>query len=230
MRVLFTINEAVGHLHPLVPIAQALEAAGHLVAFASLPSFASTVAASGFRFFAVGPHLRELDATPEMQEYARLSDPIARRELARQRVIPALLPRLTLPDLLTLCVEWTPDLIITENTEFAGRVATERRDTPHATLKIGDVYGYAARHELVPAMDALRALVGLPPDPDGAMLFRYLYLLNEPPSIHTDGEVLAPTTLRCRRVVFDRSGTSSARSGSRTSRQDQRSTPRAALW
>src|SRR5207253_11204768 len=76
---------------------------------------------------------------------------------------------------------------------------------PHATLKVGDVYGYAARHELAPAMDALRAAVGLPPDPDGAMLFRYLYLLNEPSSFHPGGE-LPPTTFRCRRVVFDRSG------------------------
>jgi UDP:flavonoid glycosyltransferase YjiC (YdhE family) len=55
-------------------------------------------------------------------------------------------------------------------------------------------------------MHALRALVGLPPDPDGAMLFRYLYLLNEPLSFHTDGQVLPPTTFRCRRVVFDQSG------------------------
>ena len=83
MRVLFTTNPAVGHFHPLVPIARALETAGHLVAFASLPSFPSTVEASGLLFFPVGPHVREFFATAEMQEYARLSDPLAQRELLR---------------------------------------------------------------------------------------------------------------------------------------------------
>jgi MGT family glycosyltransferase len=73
-------------------------------------------------------------------------------------------------------------------------------------LKVGDTFGYATRHELVPAMDALRVSVGLPPDPDGTMLFRYLYLLNEPQSFQIDGEELPPTSFRCRRIVFDQSG------------------------
>jgi MGT family glycosyltransferase len=38
------------------------------------------------------------------------------------------------------------------------------------------------------------------------MLFRYLFLLNEPLSLQNTGEVLPPTTFRCRRVVFDQSG------------------------
>jgi MGT family glycosyltransferase len=54
-------------------------------------------------------------------------------------------------------------------------------------------------------MNALRLSLGLPADPDGAMLFRYLYLLNEPLAFQPDAEELPPTTLRCRRVVFDQS-------------------------
>ena len=35
MRVLFTSQPALGHFHPLVPIARVLESAGHEVAFAT---------------------------------------------------------------------------------------------------------------------------------------------------------------------------------------------------
>jgi MGT family glycosyltransferase len=125
----------------------------------------------------------------------------------RQHLTPVLLPRLTLPDLLGWCENWSPNLIIGDNYQFAGRVAAERFDIPHVTLKVGNAFGYATRHELVPAMDALRFSVGLPTDPDAAMLFRYVYLLNEPQSFQTAAEELPPTTFRCRRIVFDRSGT-----------------------
>jgi UDP:flavonoid glycosyltransferase YjiC (YdhE family) len=206
MRVLFVTSPAVGHFHPLVPIAQALEGAGHLVAFASIPDFASLVEASGFRFFPIGPTLVDLHATATMQEYADLTDPIARREQIRKVAAPILLPRATLSDVLSWCESWTPHLIVDENYEFAGRVAGERLEIPYVTLKVGDAYAYAARHELVPAMDAHRTSVGLSADPDGAMLFRYLYLLNEPESFEIEREHLPPTAFRCRRVVFDRSG------------------------
>jgi UDP:flavonoid glycosyltransferase YjiC (YdhE family) len=206
MRALFVTNPALGHFHPLVPIAQALEGAGHLVAFASMPYLAACVEGSGFRFFPTGPTHQDLLATPEMQENARLTDPVARRELTRQRVAPGVVPRLTLPDLMSWCESWIPDLIIDENYEFAGRVAGDRLGIPYATVKVGDVYPYAARHQLAPAMDAHRASVGLPPDSDAAMLFRYLYLVNEPESFQVEHGQLPPTTFRCRRVVFDRSG------------------------
>jgi UDP:flavonoid glycosyltransferase YjiC (YdhE family) len=205
MRVLFTTSPALGHFHPLVPLARSLESAGHLAAFASLPNFSATVETCGFRFFPVGPHVREIHASPEMREYASLTDPIARRELIRRRVATGLLPRAILPDLMAWCESWAPDLIITENYEFAGRVAAERQSIPHATLKVGDVYRYAKRHAVVQAMDELRGSVGLPSDPDGAMLFRYLYLINEPASLASSDE-LPPTAFRCRRVVFDQSG------------------------
>jgi UDP:flavonoid glycosyltransferase YjiC (YdhE family) len=206
MRVLFITSPGLGHFHPLASIARSLEATGHLVAFAALPSFASSVEASGFRFFPIGPTVDEMHATPEMQEYAKLTDPIARRELVRKRVAPVIVPRVTLPDLLSWCESWTPDLIVDENYELAGRIAGERLDIPYATLKVFDAYPYADRRDLVPALDVHRTSVGLPADPDGAMLFRYLYLVNEPESLQVEHAELPPTTFRCRREVFDRSG------------------------
>ena len=52
MRVLFTLRAATGHLHPLVPLAQATRDAGHDVALAMLGSFQGTVDRLGLRWFA----------------------------------------------------------------------------------------------------------------------------------------------------------------------------------
>ena len=47
MRVLFTVQPSTGHLHPLVPLARALSAAGHEVAVCSSPSFGDEIEAFG---------------------------------------------------------------------------------------------------------------------------------------------------------------------------------------
>ena len=54
MKALFTVQPAIGHLHPLVPVARALEGAGHEVAFCSSAGFRREVEAFGFDFFGVG--------------------------------------------------------------------------------------------------------------------------------------------------------------------------------
>ena len=56
MRVLITTL----HFHPLVPVAQALEAAGHEVAFACSEDNRPAVEATTFRFFPAGTSMREL--------------------------------------------------------------------------------------------------------------------------------------------------------------------------
>ena len=54
MRVLFTTLPASGHLHPLVPIANAAAAAGHEIVFATAASFCPAVESVGFRCFPAG--------------------------------------------------------------------------------------------------------------------------------------------------------------------------------
>ena len=51
MRVLFTVQPSVGHLHPLVPVAGALAKAGHEVAVCSAPSFRSDIESFGLTPF-----------------------------------------------------------------------------------------------------------------------------------------------------------------------------------
>ena len=54
MRVLFTTLPGAGPFHPLVPLAQTLQAAGHEVAFACSRSYCPTVEATGLRCFPAG--------------------------------------------------------------------------------------------------------------------------------------------------------------------------------
>ena len=55
-------------------------------------------------------------------------------------------------------------------------------------------------------MSRLRAVYGLSPDPDVAMLFRYLHLAFEPPGFHDPALPLAPTSHLLRPVPFSQSG------------------------
>ena len=54
MRVMFTSPAAIGHFHPLVPVAQAVRDAGHEVVFATPPVLASFVQRAGFRWLPSG--------------------------------------------------------------------------------------------------------------------------------------------------------------------------------
>ena len=81
MRLLFTTNSGLGHFHPLVPLAQAAQHAGHEVAFACPQSLCATVEALGFRAFPAGRHDR---SDPQLREiFARInaSSPAEREQL-----------------------------------------------------------------------------------------------------------------------------------------------------
>jgi hypothetical protein len=54
MRVLFTVQPSVGHLHPLVPVAGALSDAGHEVAVCSAASFRPEVEGFGLTHIGAG--------------------------------------------------------------------------------------------------------------------------------------------------------------------------------
>ncbi|MGH3625709.1 MAG: hypothetical protein ACRDQ5_28710, partial [Sciscionella sp.] len=54
MRVLLTIPPAVAHLFPVIPIAWALQGAGHQVCVASHPNTAESITAAGLIAVPVG--------------------------------------------------------------------------------------------------------------------------------------------------------------------------------
>jgi hypothetical protein len=112
MRVLFTTHPGEGHFHPQVPLARALSAAGHEVAFACSPSFRPTIGPVGFRCFPAGldwlepdmdkafPTLRQIPHGPEWEAWGvdHILAGGTAEALAR--------------DVLDLAREWQPDVIV----------------------------------------------------------------------------------------------------------------------
>jgi UDP:flavonoid glycosyltransferase YjiC (YdhE family) len=172
VRFLFSFVGGRGHVEPLVPIARAAEDAGHTVAFAGGRSIVKAVEALGFAVFPLGPPgdgappkripLQEVDLEREERDLRERFI----RGAARERV----------PDVVALCADWRPDVLVCEETDFGGVVAAERLGLPYAIVLVLAA-GSMVRPEVVAEpLDELRAEHGLPSDPELAMRARYLVL------------------------------------------------------
>jgi hypothetical protein len=191
MRVLFTTLPFSGHFHPLVPVARAVCEAGHDVAFACPASFVTRVEAAGFRAFPAGFDDR---GEPLSMLFPGLSRyPVDERgPWVVMRGFIGIYGAVMAADLLRLCRDWQPDLLVRDTSEFGGCVAAEALGLPHATVRTGAwTATYALRHRWTEALAPLRERAGL--DPDAAMPFRYLHLAAEPPGFTRPGDAPAPT-------------------------------------
>jgi UDP:flavonoid glycosyltransferase YjiC (YdhE family) len=186
VRVLFAFTGGRGHAEPLVPIARAAEGARHEVAFAGRAAHVAELEALGFRAFASGreivPERRPLVAFDMDREQRVMRDGFAGR-IARSRAT----------DLLRICGEYDPDLIVCDEVDFGAMVAAERLGLPHASVLV-IAAGSFVRPEIVgEPIAALREEHGLPPDPDLAMLGRDLVLSPFPPSFRDPADPLPAT-------------------------------------
>src|SRR5581483_504725 len=119
MRVLVTSSPPIGHVHPLVPLATALQQAGHDVRWATGPDAREIVAAAG-----IEPVVAGLTATERREEYFRRF-PEA-RQLSPEDLPGHMFPRLfgtlsappMLDDLLAFVEGWRPDVVVHEAAEL----------------------------------------------------------------------------------------------------------------
>jgi hypothetical protein len=115
--------------------------------------------------------------------------------------------RRALPELVSVCRRWAPDVIVREENEFAGAAVAEQLGLPHAAVQVGNFINLQGWSPAVgDRLDELRAAVGLPPDPAQVMLYRYLFLSFDPPALLDPAEPRPPTMHHLRAAVFDRSG------------------------
>src|SRR5689334_17324413 len=171
MRVLVTTQPATGQLHPLVPLARTLAAAGHDARVACAPALAPQVAASGLRAvpagldFAMGaldPLVRRFPALPPRPQPGSA----ASVAWTWANIFAGVAAARMVPDLLALARSWMPDLVVRAHTELGGCVAAERLGIPHATAGAPTFNPPAFYQERVAApLAALRAAHGLPADP-----------------------------------------------------------------
>lgn len=177
MRLLFTFAGGRGHLDPLVPLAQAAQAAGHTVAFVGRPWMQNKVEKLGFACFNAGndrgltPVERPLVAFNIDDERQVVGKGFAGR-IARERA----------HDLVEIYREWQPDIVIWEEIDFGAMVAAEALGIKHACVLVIASGALVVPSLVAPHLDQLRIEYGLAPDPELKSLGRYLALVPFPKS------------------------------------------------
>jgi UDP:flavonoid glycosyltransferase YjiC (YdhE family) len=205
MRVLFTTQPTLGHWHPLVPLAKALESAGHEIVFVSEPGFCPVIEAKGFRCFRAGADLGD----EEMRQLrARIAGPDGQLPPLSMLtyVFAGIRAERTLPDMMNIMGDWRPDVVVRDNLEFTGCIAAELAGIPHATFQVT-----APWPEWLQTLEApfirLCESVGLsPPEKPADMLYRYLMLFPRPHSLWNAELRVPPTRHAFRYTGFNRSG------------------------
>jgi UDP:flavonoid glycosyltransferase YjiC (YdhE family) len=133
VRVLFTCRPLAGHFQPLVPLARALVATGHDVAFAT----GDPALARGFEAFAAGPG-------PEFRERWRHRIPpreVLATDEGRRWFFVEIFAKLELPpraaDLRRILARWRPDMLVHDLAELAGPLVASEAGLPYATAGYG---------------------------------------------------------------------------------------------
>ena len=204
MKALFTTHSIHSHWHPLVPLARALDAAGHEVAFATTPTFLPTIEASGFRGFPAGRR-----DTPEewqaREERRKGMTPLEDTDFTVGEVFGREVGERMLPDLLAIVRDWRPDVVVRENSEIAGCVAAESAGIPHTVFQITTTWPSYVRSIEGP-LRHLCHLAGISPRDPSAILDRYLLLWPRPLALWNHDVPLSRTIYAFRYEGFSRSG------------------------
>jgi len=191
VRVLFSVRPFYSHFASVAPIALALKDAGEEVLIASGASLRSTVDATGLAFVTAG-----FDASygPDAAHLPRGVDWDFHRSGIGIKV----------KDLLQVAKSWAPDVVVRDQSDFAGVIVSEHLAIPYATVGLGLLTPKSWwRRVLGNELDAVRMAYSVPPDPSSARLDPFLYLDRTPPSFQWDQRALVPPITSIRPISLD---------------------------
>lgn len=192
MRVLFTTLPGYGHFQPIVPLARALQRAGHVVAVATAPAFAEAVGRAGLSFIPAGLDWDESRLIETLPEIAREKTEYQGEWLMR-RIFLDRSPRHMVPDLMAAAAEWRPDVIVSGTYEFGGALAAELLGLPYASCSISFRWNrWILKNVAGRSIARLRRSLGLPRDQRLTAFGRYLDLCFVPPSWALTDALLRP--------------------------------------
>jgi UDP:flavonoid glycosyltransferase YjiC (YdhE family) len=185
VRVLCTCLPGHGHFNPMLALAQALAGAGHEVAFATAGDFCPHIEGTGFRAFPAGmPLARQMEEA--RGRYPRQDTLVAMERF--EQFVPRMLAGVAAParaaDLGPVFAEWRPDLLVHDETEFAGPVLAAQAGIPWADQSVGILRPLAMARLAGETLAPLAREHGVDMGPFGGM-FRYLYLDVAPPALQS---------------------------------------------
>jgi UDP:flavonoid glycosyltransferase YjiC (YdhE family) len=186
MRILFTCYPGFGHLHPMLPLARAALRAGHEVAFATGPDVAPRAGSFGFDSWPVG-----LTGGETVERYlARYPDsndlpPAERLRKVAPRMFVDIAARSRVDALRERAERWGTDLIVHDQSEFAGPIVATALGTPTAVHSWGPMMPAELLELIEPALGSLAAEHGV--DDLSRVLEDPVYVDICPPSLQLPG-------------------------------------------
>ncbi len=203
MRIAFVTNPALGHLLPLVPLAQAARDAGHDVRVIAGASLARPVADAGLTLVAAGPP----DLPPVLAGIPERAGLSGRRLAAVtwKLAFATILADSMATAVLDLAADWRPDLVVHEDSEQGSWIAAERLGVPHIALQAtawrGTRYGLSEE-----PLNRLLERHGLPADPGLRGWHRFGFLTTRPPSLQSADDPLPAGSTPIRPTAPDDTG------------------------
>ncbi|MFD9738558.1 glycosyltransferase [Umezawaea sp. NPDC059074] len=193
MRVLFSFVGGNGHFQPMVPVARAVADAGHVVACTGSPAMVSTIEAARFEAFPSGPEPWSSTERMPLLPLDREREQYDVREGFARKTAPV-----RAADLLELIAAWRPDVVVCDEMDFGAMVAAERAGVPHVSVLVIASGSFLRPEVVAEPLNELRAVHGLPPDPELTMLSRHLVLVPFPPSFRDPAHPLPSTAFSFR--------------------------------
>jgi UDP:flavonoid glycosyltransferase YjiC (YdhE family) len=169
----------------MLALAQALARAGHEVAFSTAADFCAHVERAGFPALPSGMPLdRQVDEARRRYPEQDALPAMARFEQFVPRMLAGVAAPARAAELVALVRAWRPDVLVHDETEFAGPLAAAAAGIPWADQSVGRLRPLAMARLAGATLAPLVAELGVDPGPHGG-LFRYLYLDVAPPSLQS---------------------------------------------
>ena len=181
MRILFSSTPGEGHVRPLLPLARALSARGHEIAFATVADWAPRLEEEGFPVLPAGIGHRAARTYIDLAERSR----VAPADL-RLFLFPRIFGRGHAPaktsQLLEHGRDWKPEAIVHETSDLAGPIVAAALGLPSVHHSFGAMLPLRVAEAAAEVVAPLWREQGLEPD-RYAGVFRGLYVDVAPPSL-----------------------------------------------
>lgn len=177
MKILFTVHPGAGHLRPMAPLARELGRRGHDVRVAASPAFVEAVSSAGLFHAPAGLAWLESAADIHLPGFTD-ADPIAGLAALFGKPSAGIAT-----DVLASAGDWSPDLVVRDNTELGGWVVANVLDVPLVVFGVVERLPLPAMEAFAQQLDELRTTFPQLARADAASTYGDLYLEPTPPAL-----------------------------------------------